>query len=149
MRNPGMKMSTNDATTTKPLPTGLPEAEAFRRAAKHGKLLYQFCPACHGRILFPRICCPHCLALDLEWRQAGGRGRIYSFTVIRQAARPCFAADVPYVYAIVELDEGPRLLTNIVGIAPDAVTVDMPVRVVFEQPTPEIGIPKFAPALNE
>jgi uncharacterized OB-fold protein len=74
-----------------------------------------------------------------------GGGKVYSFTIVRRAMNPAFAEDVPYVYAIVELDEGPRLMTNIVGCAPEDVRVDMPVKAVYDRVTSEITLLKFQP----
>jgi hypothetical protein len=75
-----------------------------------------------------------------------GCGRVYSFTIVRRAMNPAFAEDVPYVYAIVELEEGPRLMTNVVGCPPESVRVDMPVKAVYDRVTPEHTLLKFEPA---
>jgi hypothetical protein len=81
-----------------------------------------------------------------EWVRASGRGRVYTFTITRQNQAPGFREELPYVLAIVELDEGPRLMTNVVGCAPDAVRIGMAVEVVFDDVTPEVTLPKFRPA---
>jgi uncharacterized OB-fold protein len=75
--------------------------------------------------------------------EASGRGRIFSYVVFHRVYHRGFASDVPYVVALVELDEGPRLLSNIIGASPDAVRCEMPVRVVFEDVTEGVTIPKF------
>jgi uncharacterized OB-fold protein len=77
--------------------------------------------------------------------RARGRGTVYSFTVTHQNQTPGFRDEVPYVLAIVELEEGPRLMTNIVGCAPDAVRIGMPVEVVFDDVTADVTLPKFRP----
>lgn len=129
----------------KPLPLIRPETAPFWEAARAGRLVFQECRACGTRQLFPRTVCRHCLATELRWAESAGRGTVLSHTTIHQAAHPAFAADVPYVYAIVELDEGPRLPTNIVGVPPEAVRIGMPVRVVFTPVTAAISLPHFTP----
>ena len=75
-----------------------------------------------------------------------GRGKVFSFVTFHRVYHPAFAKEVPYVVALVELDEGPRLLTNIVGIKPENVACEMPVKVVFDDVSEEVSVPKFAPA---
>ncbi|SVC00390.1 uncharacterized protein METZ01_LOCUS253244, partial [marine metagenome] len=82
---------------------------------------------------------------NVEWMQATGQGRVRSFTVIRRAVSEAYAAEVPYVIALIELDEGPTMMSNVVECDPNSVVVGMPVRVVFEKWTDEITIPKFRP----
>jgi uncharacterized OB-fold protein len=129
----------------KPLPLIRPETAPFWEAARAGRLVFQECMACGTRQLFPRTVCRQCLATELRWAESAGRGTVLSHTTIHQAAHPAFAADLPYVYALVELDEGPRLPTNIVGVPPDAVRIGMPVRVVFTPVTTTISLPHFTP----
>ena len=87
-----------------------------------------------------------CLSSEVEWVRASGRGTVYSFTVTHQNQAPGFREELPYVLAIVELEEGPRIMTNVVGVAPDAVRIGMPVEVVFDDVTPEVTLAKFRPA---
>jgi len=135
----------NASATAKPLPLVRAETAPFWEAARAGRLVFQECTACGGRQLFPRLVCHRCLGTGLRWVESSGRGTVLSHTTIHQAAHPAFAADVPYVYALVELDEGPRLPTNIVGVAPDTVRIGMPVRVVFTPVTTAISLPHFTP----
>jgi uncharacterized OB-fold protein len=86
------------------------------------------------------------LSSTLEWVRVSGRGRLHSFTVVQQPANAAFRDDVPYVYAVVQLDEGPRLVSNMVQCDLDALTVDMPVEAVFDDVTPEWTLVKFKPA---
>lgn len=132
-------------TCQKPLPAIRPETEEFWRAAKRRELRFQQCKACGKKLFFPRLVCSHCLAADLDWVRSAGTGTVYSYTVIFQAAHEGFSAEVPYVYAIIELDEGVRLISNVVGIEPDKVEIGMKVKAVFEDATEEIAIPKFEP----
>jgi len=135
-------METNPVT--KPVPRPSPESRAFWEGAKAGKLMLPRCNSC-GRFWFPPSQrCRHCLSADFDWRESGGKGRIYSFVVYHRVYHPAFEAEVPYVVAIVELDEGPRLLSNIVGAPPEEVRCDQRVKVVYEDAGAGVAIPKFA-----
>ncbi|MQA84726.1 MAG: hypothetical protein GEV03_08920 [Streptosporangiales bacterium] len=115
-------------------------------AAGEHRLVTQHCRGC-DRIWHPPLPrCPHCHATELDWRPAGGEGTVYSYTVVEHATHVAVADQVPYVVAIVELAEGPRIVANIRGCAPADVSVGMPVRVVFEQVTDDVAIPQFVPA---
>jgi hypothetical protein len=130
----------------KPLPRVDEESRGFWEALARHELYVQRCRGC-GTIRFPpRALCPKDLSDDTEWLRASGRGTVYTFTVTHQNHSVGFREDLPYVLAVVELDEGPRLMTNIVGCAPDAVRIGMPVVVEYEDATPEITLPKFRPA---
>jgi len=82
---------------------------------------------------------------NLEWKRAAGRGRVLTFTICRRAVSEAYAGDVPYVIALVQLEEGPTMMSNIVECNPESVTTGMPVEVVFEQRSEEITIPQFRP----
>jgi hypothetical protein len=90
--------------------------------------------------------CPSCGAADHEWVEVSGRGTVFSFVVMHRVYHPAFAGKVPYVVAVIELEEGPRLLSNVVGISPHEVRCDMPVRVTFEERRGDKTIPQFVPA---
>ncbi len=137
-------MST-EAEYTKPLPTIEPETEEFWKAAKRHELFLQRCNACGEVIHFPRVMCYRCLSEDLGWFKSTGLGTVYSFTIIHQVAHLGFESEVPYVYAIIDLDDGARMISNVVNIDPSAVEVGMRVQVTFDDVTPEISIPKFEP----
>jgi len=127
----------------KPVPRPSPESASFWDGAKEKKLLLPRCENC-GRFWFPPSQrCRHCLSADFTWREVSVEGRIYSFVVYHRVYHPGFEADVPYVVAIVELDEGPRLLANIVGSLPGDVRCDARVHVVFEE-RDGATIPQFA-----
>lgn len=130
----------------KPLPRPTPVSAPFWQAAKEHRLVVQRCPHCSNLQHYPRPFCLRCAAEDLTWQECSGRGRVYAFTVVRQAASPAFADDVPYVLAVVELAEGPHMTANLVGCAPDDVRVGMSVMAVYEDATPEITLIKFRPA---
>jgi len=90
--------------------------------------------------------CPECHSTQTEWITGGGKGVVYTFAVYHRAFHPAFKDDLPYVSAIVELEEGPHLLTNIIGCNPDDVRCDMPVEVLWEDVTDEFSLPKFKPS---
>ena len=128
---------------SKPHPRPSPESAPFWEGAKAHKLLLPRCSAC-GRFWFPPSRrCVHCLSSDFAWTESEGKGRIYSFVVFHRVYHPAFESDVPYTVAIVELDEGPRLLANIVGTSPADVRCDMRVHVVFEDRDDQT-LPQFA-----
>jgi uncharacterized OB-fold protein len=128
----------------KPLPKPSPTSRPFWDAAKRHELMLQRCAACSKFVYYPRDRCPHCFADKLQWQRVSGKGTIYSYTVVRRASARSFA-DGPYVLAIVELAEGPRMTTNI-SAPPEQVRVDMPVMVHFDDVTPERTLVKFKPA---
>ncbi|MFQ5472166.1 MAG: Zn-ribbon domain-containing OB-fold protein [Dehalococcoidia bacterium] len=132
----------------KPLPSPSPETERFWEGCRNHELLLPFCRGCQNYFFYPRSFCPKCFSWDVEWRKASGRGKIYTFAIQYRAWHPGWADDVPYVNAMVDLEEGPRIYTNIVGVDPDPgnIQCDMPVEVVFEDVTAEITLPKFRPA---
>jgi hypothetical protein len=136
----------SERTYRKPVPRIDEESRGWWEALQRHELYVQRCRACGTIRLPPRAVCPVCLSSDVEWVRASGRGTVYSFTVTHQNQAPGFREELPYVLAIVELEEGPRIMTNIVGGAPDAVRIGMPVEVVFDDVTPEVTLAKFRPA---
>ena len=129
----------------KPLPIPSEDSGPFWAAARQHKLSLQRCKSCGSFRFPPSPVCPECTAEGGEWTALKGRGRVFSFVVFHRAYHKSFEGDLPYAVAVVELEEGPRLLSNIVGIPADKVRCDMPVQVVFEDVTPECTLPKFKP----
>lgn len=130
----------------RPLPEITPESRPFWEGCRQHRLLLQRCRACATFQHYPRGVCARCWAADLEWVESAGHGTVYTFTVTHRTQARGFRDEVPYVLAWVELAEGVQVMTNIVGCTPDAVRIGLPVRVVFEDVTPEVSIPRFAPA---
>ena len=128
----------------KPLPKPTATSRPFWDAAKRHQLHLQRCGECGSFIYYPRDRCPKCLSERLEWTPVSGRGKLYSYTVVRRASTRSFA-DKPYVLAIVELDEGVRMTTNIEA-PPESVKIGMPVTVYFDDVTPDKTLVKFKPA---
>ena len=114
-----------------PVPRIDAESRGFWEACNRGELYLQRCRSCRTLRYYPRAVCPQCLASEIEWVRSGGRGSVYSFTVTYQNNAPGFRERLPYVLAYVELDEGPRMLTNIVECPPENVHIGMAVRVTF------------------
>ena len=129
-----------------PVPTNPELSKPFWDAAKRHELVVPRCKRCSNLHFYPRELCPICLSSDLEWVPISGRGRVYSFTVVYQPANRAFAQETPYVFAMIQLDEGPRLISNVVEVPVEDVKVDMPVVVVFDDVTPEVTLVKFKPA---
>jgi uncharacterized OB-fold protein len=105
----------------------------------------QWCTTCERAIHYPRAACPGCLGDQLEWRPSGGAGRVYAVTVEHRPQDPAFTSIAPYAVALVELDDGVRLLTNVVDCDPESVTVGMPVTVRWEPLPDGRQLPLFAP----
>ena len=127
----------------KPLPLPSELSAPFWEACRRQELIVQRCQNCHAFRFPPAILCPECLSEATEWRKVSGKGKIFSFVVFHRVYHPGFQADLPYTVALIELEEGPRLVSNIVGCSPAEVTCDLPVEVVFEDVTPEVTLPKF------
>lgn len=132
--------------TPKPLPRPSAESQPFWDAARAHKLKLQKCNSC-GEFWFPPSArCAHCLGGDFAWTEVKGTGRVFSFVTYRRLYHKGWEDDLPYVVAVVELDEGPRLLSAISGIPAEAVACDMRVKVVFDDVADGVSLPKFAPA---
>lgn len=126
----------------KPVPAIDPDSAPYWAALNENRLVLKNCGDCGRAHFYPRELCPHCHSANLTWIEASGRGEIYSFTVCRRPAGPAFAADVPYVVALVDLAEGPRMMTRIVG-DPAAVAIGQKVGVVFERQSDDLALPVF------
>lgn len=130
----------------RPLPAPNAETAPFWSATREHRLTVQRCLECGTPRLYPRSICRKCGSDRMEWMECTGRGTVYSYTVVHRAPSEAFAADVPYVVAIVELSEGPHMMTNVVGCPPDKVKIGMPVRVRFRDVSDELALPLFEPA---
>ncbi len=130
----------------KNLPQPTAETAAYWEGCRKHQLLIQRCTQCGRYQFYPRIVCTACMSDGIDWVQASGHGRVLSFTVIHRAVSAAYKADVPYVLALIELDEGPTMMSNVVEIDAESVVIGLPVEVVFEEWSDEITIPKFCPA---
>ena len=125
-----------------PVPTEL--SRPFWEAAREGRLVLQKCGACGAFRWTPQVLCTVCLSEDSAWTPVSGRGRLYSYTIVHRPPLPAFAA--PYVVAVVRLEEGPLMLSNIVDADPAALAMEMPVEVVFQPLSDQITAYRFRPA---
>jgi uncharacterized OB-fold protein len=129
----------------KPLPNPSVESKPFWDGCKNHQLLLPRCNSC-GHCWFPASAtCPKCLSTEWKWTKSSGRGKIYSFGVYHRLYHKGFEAEIPYTVVVVQLEEGPRILSNIVGCAPEKLQCDMPVEVVFEDITEDTALYKFKP----
>lgn len=127
----------------KPLPQVRRETRGFWEGCKRHELLIQRCEDCGTYRHYPRPMCACCGSWNVEWAKATGKGRVYSYIVTHQLFHPAFFDDVPYAVVIVELEEGVRMVSNIVDCGPDEVYIGMPVEVVFDDVTEEVTLPRF------
>ncbi|MBS0469529.1 MAG: Zn-ribbon domain-containing OB-fold protein [Proteobacteria bacterium] len=113
------------------------ETAKFWKAAEDGKLLYGFCLACNEPHYYPRTFCPFCFSDKVEWREANGKGKVYSYSVMHRSPTG------PYTIAYVELQEGPRILTNLVDCDFDKIAIDAPVSLVWKSSDGGAPVPFF------
>jgi uncharacterized OB-fold protein len=128
------------------LPTPDDETRPYWDAAREGKLLIKRCRACQRAHFYPRPFCPTCWSDDVDWEEASGRATLYTWSVVRQNDLPPWPTRVPYVAAVVDLEEGPRMMTNVEDCDIDALEVGMALEVAFREETDEITVPVFKPA---
>jgi uncharacterized protein len=129
---------------TRPLPAPDNISREYWSALAEGRLLIQECRDCGHYQFYPRALCEHCGGQP-AWREVSGRGTIYTFTVIRQNGVPAFRKDIPYVVAMIQLEEGVRLMGNVTGCPVDQIRVGMQVRPHVVRAEPDIGIPLWEP----
>lgn len=130
----------------KPLPVPGPESRAFWDFIRRHALRLQQCAACRQYWFPPSNICPECLSDAWDWAPASGRGTLFSFVVMHRPYHPGFKADVPYNVAVIELEEGPRFVSNVVGCTNEDLYVGMPMAITFDDVTPDATLPKFRPA---
>lgn len=132
-----------------PSPPASELTEPFWAGGLHGELRLQQCAAC-GHVRYPiSTICPRCLSKDATWAVMSGRGIVQSYIVFERAYHDAWAGQVPYVVALIELAEGPVLVSNVVGAEPSAVRVGQPVTVVFERRSATAALPQFTPVPDE
>lgn len=122
------------------------ETQPFWDATREGRLLIKCCNACARTHFYPRPFCPYCWSEDVEWVEASGQATLYTWSVVHRNDLPPFPDRVPYVAAVVDLAEGPRMMTNVVGCDFDALAVSMALEAVFHPTSDEITIVQFRPA---
>ena len=128
---------------TRPLPEPVAHTKPYWEACRRHELRIQRCLQCGQLIHYPKVHCPNDGSDRFDWALMSGRGTVYSFIVAQRAFHPWFKKDLPYVVAIIELAEGPKMMSNVVGLDPDAVHVGLPVEVVWDDASEDISLPKF------
>lgn len=133
------------ADYAKPIPVPSLESKPYWDGLKGHRLLMQRCEDCGKSWFPPSLLCPHCTSERFAWSELSGNGKVFSYVVYHRVYHPGFTKEVPYTVAVIELDEGPRMISNVVGIPPDQVACDMRVKIVYDDITESVTIPKFAP----
>jgi uncharacterized OB-fold protein len=133
---------------SKPIPIPDEITAPFYDGARAGRLMLQHCPSCNGWSFPVRERCPHCFAGGLQWRQASGRGVLYTFAIMHQVMNPGFAGAVPYNVSQIDLEEGVRMVSNVIGVANDALRIGMRLEAVFEDVGNGVSVPKFRPVAD-
>ena len=128
-----------------PIPVADEASQEFYAGAKEGRLMLVRCSQCGRHRLPGRERCSDCWATASEWVQASGRGKLYTFGIMHQRYHPAFADVTPYNYATVELDEGPRLVSNIIDCPAEELRTDMPLEAVFDDVSEETTLIRFRP----
>ena len=131
-----------------PRPVPIDVTRPFWDGLADDEIRLQRCRDCASWVFYPRPRCSTCLSAALDWQPVSGRGRVYSFTIARQATHPAFAAEVPQLLAIVELDEGVRMTTTMVDVAPEDLSVGLAVAPVFDHGDDGVTLLRFRPAAD-
>jgi uncharacterized OB-fold protein len=132
----------------RPLPNPMtPEAKPYWDGLREQKLMLPKCGACGHVFWYPRVACPRCHTRNIGWIQSKGRGTLHAFEIGYQSFNKAFKVPTPYVLAMVELAEGPRMLSNLINVEADPRTLrcDMPVEVVFTKVSDDVTLPLFQP----
>ena len=130
----------------KPRPVPTPITQPFWDALREERVELQRCGACDMWVYYPRARCPRCLSGDLTWHEVSGRGHLFSYTITHQPTTYQFADEMPQLIAIVELDEGPRLTTTLVGVEHTELTIGTKVVPVFDHGDDGLTLLRFRPA---
>ena len=136
-------MITSEEALKKPLPSPDGDTAPLWAGLREGKLLLQHCTRCGHVQYYQQQLCRQCGSEELEHRPASGKGKVHSFSVVYRAPGPAFKSDVPYAVLLVELAEGPRMISSYTGGPAEDVTFDMPVQLAFEKISDEIALPRF------
>jgi len=129
----------------KPIPIPSLESQPYWDGLRENKLLMPHCDACGHYWFPPSLLCPNCSSEKWSWTAVSGRGRIFSYVVYHRVYHPGFADEVPYAVAVIALDEGLRMISNVIGVAPDKLVCDMKVEIAYQAISPTVTLPKFKP----
>jgi hypothetical protein len=130
-----------------PIPVPVPnlDNQGFWDGCRHHELRLQRCTACGAMRHHPRPMCPQCNCFEYEWMRASGRGTLYTFTIVHGPTLPVFQAQAPYNVAVIQLDEGPFIVSNVIGSSREHLHIGMRVEVVFEAIDETTTLPRFRP----
>jgi uncharacterized OB-fold protein len=131
---------------TKPLPSPTPWSKPFWDGCKRHELWIQHCNDCGTNIMYPKYFCPECMSYNLGWIKASGKGRVYTYATVYNYQPAAFAEDGPYTVAVIKLEEGVQMMSNIVDCDPERVKCDMEVEITFDDVTEGFTLPRFKPA---
>ena len=134
---------TTDIAYAKPLPALAGLTKEFYDFCRRRELRFQRCARCEAWRHVPRDMCAECGSFEWRWERSSGRGRIFTWTLVARAMHPAFASDVPYAAVVIEMNEGVRIVSNVIDCPVDELTIDAPVEVVFEDVTDYVALPKF------
>ena len=129
----------------KPLPILDSDGRKFWEGCQRHELLLQRCEQGFSYRYPPRPICPHCLFMNAKWEEASGKGEVYTFAVARIPLSPEWEPDIPYTIGVIQLDEGVRMVSNIIDCMLEDIVIGMKVEVVFDDVTDKITLPKFKP----
>ncbi len=135
----------NTTLSNKPIPKPTPETQPFWQGCSEGELRLQHCSDCEHVQYPPRRLCSGCFSTNVEWRTSSGRGTVLSWSMVVAPGAPGFSEEVPFIAAMITLNEGPVMLSVLRACEPDQVEFDMPVEVLFEQRSDSIFVPYFRP----
>lgn len=138
-----MSETTAKPKATRPVPQPTELSEGFWQAVREGRLAIQRCTTCGLLRHYPQPMCPGCHALDFDWAPVSGRGTIHSYTIAHRAFHPAWQDHVPYAIATIELEEGPRMVCDLLGTPPDQVAIGQRVEVYFEALPGQGPMPRF------
>lgn len=124
-----------------PAPVEDPDSAPYWQSLRDHAMQMPYCTECDRTFFYPRTICPHCGSMYVEWRFASGRGTIYSYTVVRRAPSPAFAADVPYTVALADLDDGCRIVARVVPEDASRAVVGAPFRIDYQDVTDSLTLP--------
>jgi uncharacterized OB-fold protein len=133
------------AAVQTPVPVSNYDNAGFWEGCRNHELRIQRCLGCGHLRHHPRPMCPACNSLEYDWQRASGLGTLYTFTVVHRPTLPAFDAKLPYNVAVIQLDEGPYVVSNVVECEPEALRIGMRVQVVFEDLDESVSLPKFRP----
>ena len=132
----------------KPLPQPDPVTQPYWDSLKAHEMQIQRCNDTGKFFFYPRGISPYTLSDNISWEKVSGKGTLYAYTIVQNQRQPGFAEEVPYIVAMIDLEEGPRMMTNLIDIepTPETVKIGMAVEIVYDDVTDEITLPKFRPA---